>query len=124
MKFILDVEDVLLELVRGDRRRLVILIWLPIVFYGVMAMEVWAVFWAIGEPIGLMEGLTIETFARLGSGEMKRDKVVSAESEALAIFARPRGGQLKVACIFKTSAAVGVHGQTARMAARDHRLTV
>ena len=67
VKFILDVEDILLELVRGDRRRLIILIWLPIVCYFVMAMEVWAVFWAIGEPIGLMEGLTIETFARLGS---------------------------------------------------------
>jgi uncharacterized protein (TIRG00374 family) len=67
VKFILDVEDVLLELVRGDRRRLVILIWLPIVCYGVIALEIWAVFWAIGEPIGLMEGLTIETFARLGS---------------------------------------------------------
>ena len=67
VKFILDVEDVLLELVRGDRRRLIILIWLPIVCYGVIALEIWAVFWAIGEPIGLMEGLTIETFARLGS---------------------------------------------------------
>ena len=67
VKFILDVEDVLLELLRGDRRRLIILVWLPIVCYGVMALEVWAVFWAIGEPIGLMEGLTIETFARLGS---------------------------------------------------------
>ncbi len=67
VKFILDVEDVLLELVRGDRRRLIILIWLPIVCYGVIALEIWAVFWAIGEPIGVMEGLTIETFARLGS---------------------------------------------------------
>ena len=67
VKFILDVEDVLLDLLRGDRRRLVILIWLPIVCYAVMAMEVWIVFWAIGEPIGLMEGLTIETFTRLGS---------------------------------------------------------
>jgi uncharacterized protein (TIRG00374 family) len=67
VKFILDVEDVLLHLIRGDRRRLIILIWLPIVCYGVMAVEVWVVFWAIGEPVGLMEGLTIETFARLGS---------------------------------------------------------
>jgi uncharacterized membrane protein YbhN (UPF0104 family) len=67
VKFILDVEDVLLELVRGDRRRLITLIWLPVVCYGVMALEVWAVFFAIGEPIGLMDVLTIETFARLGS---------------------------------------------------------
>jgi uncharacterized membrane protein YbhN (UPF0104 family) len=32
-----------------------------------MAVEVWLVFWAIGEPIGLMEGLAVETFARLAS---------------------------------------------------------
>jgi uncharacterized protein (TIRG00374 family) len=67
VKFILDVEDVLLDLVRGDRRRLITLIWLPVVCYGVMALEVWTVFFAIGEPIGLMDVLTIETFARLGS---------------------------------------------------------
>jgi hypothetical protein len=67
VKFCLDVEDVLLDLLRGDRRRLIILIWLPIVSYAVMAMEVWIVFWAIGEPIGLTEGLTIETFTRLSS---------------------------------------------------------
>jgi hypothetical protein len=67
VKFILDVEDVLLEMVRGDRQRLVRLIWLPVLCYFVMAMEIWIVFWAIGAPIGLMEGLTIETFARLGS---------------------------------------------------------
>ncbi len=67
VKFILDVEDILLDLLRGDRRRLVILIWLPVLCYAVMAMEVWIVFWAIGEPIGLVEGLTIETFARVGS---------------------------------------------------------
>jgi lysylphosphatidylglycerol synthase-like protein len=67
VKFVLDVEDVLLDLLRGDRRRLVILLWLPIVCYGVMTLEIWIVFWAIGQPIGFVEGLTIETFARLGS---------------------------------------------------------
>ena len=67
VRFILDVEDVMLELLRGDRRRLVILFWLPIVCYLVMAVEVWLVFWAIGEPIGIMQGLAVETFARLGS---------------------------------------------------------
>jgi len=67
IKFVLEVEDVLLGLLRGDRRRLVTLIWLPVVCYFLMALEVWAVFWAIGQPIGLMEGLTIETFTRLSS---------------------------------------------------------
>jgi hypothetical protein len=67
VQFILDVEDVLLELLRGDRRRLAILTMLPIVCYFVMAFEVWLVLWAVGEPIGIMAALTIETFARLGS---------------------------------------------------------
>lgn len=67
VRFILDVEDVVLELLRGDRRRLVTLCWLPIVCYLLMALEVWLVFWAIGQPIGVMQGLTVETFARLGS---------------------------------------------------------
>ena len=67
VRFVLDVEDVVLELLRGDRRRLVILFWLPILCYLVMAIEIWLVFWAIGEPIGIMQGLAIETFARLGS---------------------------------------------------------
>jgi uncharacterized protein (TIRG00374 family) len=67
VQFILDVEDVLLELLRGDRRRLVILTLLPVVCYFVMAFEVWLVLWAVGEPIGIMAALTIETFARLGS---------------------------------------------------------
>jgi uncharacterized membrane protein YbhN (UPF0104 family) len=40
---------------------------LATVCYLLMAIEVWLVFWAIGEPIGVMEGLAVETFARLGS---------------------------------------------------------
>ena len=67
VRFILDVEDVLLQLLRGDRRRLLILTGLAIVCYFVMAIEVWLVFWAIGQPIGVVEGLTVETFARLAS---------------------------------------------------------
>jgi len=67
IQFILDVEDVLLQLLRGDRRRLVILTGLAVVCYLLMAIEVWLVFWAIAEPIGVIEGLAVETFARLGS---------------------------------------------------------
>ena len=32
-----------------------------------MALEVWLVLWAVGEPIGVTEALTVETFARLAS---------------------------------------------------------
>lgn len=67
VRFILEVEDVLLSLLRGDRRRLIVLAVLPIVGYLLMALEVWIVFWAIRLPVGITEGLTIETFARLAS---------------------------------------------------------
>ena len=67
VRFILDVEHVLLDLLRGDRRRLVALTVLPIVCYIVMAAEVWLVFWAIQLPISITQSLTVETFARLAS---------------------------------------------------------
>jgi uncharacterized protein (TIRG00374 family) len=67
VRFILDVEHVLLDLLRGDRRRLGTLIGLAVVCYGVMAVEVWLVFWAIGDPITVTEALVVETFARLAS---------------------------------------------------------
>jgi uncharacterized membrane protein YbhN (UPF0104 family) len=67
IRFLLEVEAVLLSLLRGDTRRLIILMVLPIVCYGLMALEVWIVFWAIGQPIGITEGLAVETFARLAS---------------------------------------------------------
>jgi uncharacterized membrane protein YbhN (UPF0104 family) len=67
IRFILDVEDIVLDLLRGDRRRLIILTVLPIVCYALMALEVWLVLWAVGEPIGITAALAIETFARVGS---------------------------------------------------------
>jgi uncharacterized protein (TIRG00374 family) len=67
VRFILEVEHVLLALLRGSRRRLIVLTILPIVCYGLMTLEVWLVFWAIREPIGIVQSLTVETFARLAS---------------------------------------------------------
>jgi uncharacterized protein (TIRG00374 family) len=67
VRFILDVEDVLLQLVRGDRRRLITLTILAAVCYALMAIEVWLVLWAVGEPSSVTEALTVETFARLAS---------------------------------------------------------
>lgn len=67
IRFLLDVEAVLLQLVRGDRRRLATLTVLAVVCYLLMAIEVWLVLWAVGEPIGVIEALTVETFARLAS---------------------------------------------------------
>jgi hypothetical protein len=67
IRFILDVEDIILGVLRGDRRRLIILTVLPVVCYAVMAFEVWLVLWAVGQPIGITAALAIETFARVGS---------------------------------------------------------
>lgn len=67
VRFILEVEDVLLELLRGDRRRLIVLTGLATICYLLMVIEIWLVFWAIDEPIGFAEGLAVETFARLAS---------------------------------------------------------
>jgi hypothetical protein len=67
IRFSLAVEDVVLDVLRGDPRRLVILTVLPVVCYAIMALEVWMVLWAVGQPIGVTAALAIETFARLGS---------------------------------------------------------
>lgn len=67
IRFILDVEDIVLDLLRGDRRRLIILTVLPVVCYGLMAFEVWLVLWVVGQPIGVTASLAIETFARVSS---------------------------------------------------------
>lgn len=67
VRFVLDVEHVLLDLLRGDRRRLVALVALAVVCYLLMTVEIWLVFWAIDQPITVTESLTVETFARLAS---------------------------------------------------------
>ena len=67
VRFILDAEQVLLQLIRGDRRRLVTLTVLASVGYLLMTIEVWLVLWTVGEPISIVETLTVETFARLAS---------------------------------------------------------
>ena len=66
-RFILDVERNFLMLSRDDPHRLRRLVFIAVWCFILMALEVWVVFWAIGEPIGITETLTIETFARLGS---------------------------------------------------------
>ena len=67
IRFILDVEDIVLGVLRGDRRRLIVLTVLPIICFGLMALEVWLVLWSVGQPIGVMAAMAIETLARVGS---------------------------------------------------------
>ena len=102
VRFILDVEHVLLDLVRGDRTRLITLVVLAVVCYGVMTLEVWMVFWAIGQPISITQSLAIETVARLASvafafvpgniGTLEASNVVMANALDLA-----GGGSLALA---------------------------
>jgi hypothetical protein len=67
VRFVLDVERNLLALLRGRPYRLVLLTVLPVVCYGLNALEVWAIFAAMGEPIAFGQALVIETFVRLAS---------------------------------------------------------
>jgi hypothetical protein len=67
IRFVLDVEDVLLELLRGSRRRLLLLTVIPLICYALTATEVLLVLWVVGEPIGFTAALAVDTFARLGS---------------------------------------------------------
>ena len=102
VRFILDVEHVLLDLIRGDRRRLLTLVALAVVCYGVMTLEVWLVFRAIGLPISITESLAIETVARLASvafafvpgniGTLEASNVVMAN-----VLELPGGGSLALA---------------------------
>jgi hypothetical protein len=61
------VEDLFLKLARTDPRRITSLVLLSVACYWLMAMEVVLVFWAIGEPISLWFGTTVETFTRAAS---------------------------------------------------------
>jgi hypothetical protein len=65
--FVLDVEAMLLDLLRGDRRRLAVLTLLPVVCYAVNTFEVWLVFWLVEAPVSVTEAVTIETFVRAAS---------------------------------------------------------
>ena len=58
------VEDLFFKLARTDARRLQLLVLFSILCYWMMALEVFLVFWAIGEPISLWVGTIVETFTR------------------------------------------------------------
>ena len=67
VRIITAVEDLFLKLARTDPRRIEALVVLSIACYGVMALEVYLVFWAIGEPVSLWIGIIVETFTRSAS---------------------------------------------------------
>lgn len=61
------VEDLFLKLARTDPRRIQTLVVLSVACYWLMALEVFLVFWAIGEPVSLWVGTIVETFTRSAS---------------------------------------------------------
>jgi hypothetical protein len=61
------VEDLFLKLARTDARRIEALVALSVACYGLMALEVFLVFWAIGQPISMWVGIIVETFTRSAS---------------------------------------------------------
>ena len=65
--FIQDVEMLFLELARSDPRRLGNLVILALACYALMVLEVWLVFWAIGEPVSVWSSMIVETFTRSAS---------------------------------------------------------
>ena len=106
VKALTRVEELFFKLARTDARRLLTLIFLSIACYWLMAVEVYLVFWAIGQPISLWIGTIVETFWRtasvpggaipgnLGALEASHVAVVSALGLAgggtLALFRRFR----------------------------------
>jgi hypothetical protein len=67
VRAITAVEDLFLKLARTEPRRIQILVALSIACYFLMALEVFLVFWAIGQPISLWIGTIVETFTRSAS---------------------------------------------------------
>jgi hypothetical protein len=61
------VEDLFFKLARTDNHRLRTLAVISIACYWLMALEVFVVFWAIGEPISIWTGTIVETFSRTAS---------------------------------------------------------
>jgi uncharacterized protein (TIRG00374 family) len=66
-RFIRDVEAIFLHLARSDRRRIRDLVLLAIAAYALMTLEIWLVFWAIGEPVTVWSSMFVETFTRSAS---------------------------------------------------------
>jgi len=61
------VEELFLKLARTEHRRIEALVALSVACYALMAIEVYLVFWAIGQPISLWTGTIVETFTRSAS---------------------------------------------------------
>ena len=66
-RFVREVENIFLELARSDVGRIRNLALLAVASYGLMTLEIWLVFWAIGEPVTVWSAMFVETFTRSAS---------------------------------------------------------
>jgi uncharacterized protein (TIRG00374 family) len=66
-RFISAVERQMLDLVRGNPRRLAMLMLATLAAYACMALEAWVILRASGTPVSAVGALTIETFSRVAS---------------------------------------------------------
>jgi uncharacterized membrane protein YbhN (UPF0104 family) len=67
MRFVSAVERQMLELVRGNPARLVVLMVATVAAYACMALEAWLILRAAGVVISLNGALAVETFSRVAS---------------------------------------------------------
>ncbi len=65
--FVTEVEAIALNLARTERSRLRTLFVLSVACFALMMLEVWVVFWAIGEPVTIVASAFVETFTRSAS---------------------------------------------------------
>jgi phosphatidylglycerophosphate synthase len=66
-RLIAAAERQMVDLVRGNRTRLLVLLTATAASYGFVSLEVWVILRAVGAPISLHSALGIETFSRVAS---------------------------------------------------------
>ncbi|HJR58716.1 MAG TPA: lysylphosphatidylglycerol synthase domain-containing protein [Vicinamibacterales bacterium] len=66
-RFVSAVERQMLDLVRGNPVRLMVLLAATIASYALMALEAWLILQASGTPVSAVGALTVETFSRVAS---------------------------------------------------------
>ncbi|MEO6239460.1 MAG: lysylphosphatidylglycerol synthase domain-containing protein [Vicinamibacterales bacterium] len=66
-RFIAAVERQMLDLLRSNPRRLLVLLTATVVAYVCMALEAWVILRASGTPVSALGAMTVETFSRVAS---------------------------------------------------------
>ena len=127
----------LVELVRGDRRRLVVLTASTMAVYACMSAEVWLVLRAVGVPISLAGAIAIETFTRVASfasaiipasvGALEASSVAAAAAVGTSAAGAPLAVARRLRGLFWAGVGLAIYprgaGREARSAGREPRDT-